>query len=54
LLWAAIATVSAIVAYVVVRATAGRPSSDPTSERIQSLIEEANRLLRTLDDQKRA
>ena len=54
-LWfAGIAAVSAVVAYTVVRATATRrPPEDPTSERIQSLIDEANRLLRTLDDKKR-
>ncbi len=49
-----IAAVSAGVAYAVVRATMQRPPPDPTSERIQSLIDEANRLLKTLDDQKRA
>jgi hypothetical protein len=29
-----------------------RPPADETSERIQSLIDEANRLLRTLDEKK--
>jgi hypothetical protein len=49
-----IAIVSAGVVYAVVRATFARPPADPTTERIQSLIDEANRLLKTLDDQKRA
>ena len=53
-LWfAGIAGVCALVAYGIVRASAGPAPSDPTSERIQSLIDEANRLLRTLDDKKR-
>ena len=54
-LWiAGIATLSAVVAYTVFRATtARRGDQDPTSERIQGLIDEANRLLRTLDDKKR-
>jgi hypothetical protein len=49
-----IAALSAGIAYAIVRATVRRPEPDPTSERIQSLIDEANRLLKTLDDQKRA
>ena len=49
-----IAALSAGIAYAVVRATGRRGPADPTSERIQSLIDEANRLLKTLDDQKRA
>lgn len=53
--WVGIAAASAaVVAYAVVRVAASRPPLDPTSERIQSLIDEANRLLRTLDDKKRA
>ena len=42
------------IAFAVVRAILGRRPSDPTSERIQSLIEEANRLLKELDDKKPA
>ena len=54
LAFVSIAAVSAGVAYAIVRATILRPPPpDPTSERIQSLIDEANRLLKTLDDQKR-
>lgn len=50
--WLGIATVSAAMTYFVVRASMRRAPVDPTSERIQSLIDEANRLLRTLDDKK--
>jgi hypothetical protein len=47
-----IAAVSAGLAYAVVRVTMARPPQDPTTERIQSLIDEANRLLKQLDDKK--
>jgi len=50
--WLGIATASAAMTYLVVRASMRRAPLDPTSERIQSLIDEANRLLRTLDDKK--
>ncbi len=52
LVWLGIATASATVTYLVIRASMRRAPVDPTSERIQSLIDEANRLLRTLDDKK--
>jgi hypothetical protein len=41
---------SAGIAYAAMRATLDRPPIDPTTERIRSLIEEANRLLKELDD----
>jgi len=52
LLFIGIAAASAGLAYALVRvAMARRPSeSDPTTERIQALIDEANRLLKQLDD----
>jgi len=54
LLWVgAVSAVSAVAAFVVVRATVGRPSHDPTSDRIQSLIDEANTLLKQIDQTKR-
>lgn len=54
LLWiGAVSAVSAVAAFVVVRATVGRSTPDPTSDRIQSLIDEANTLLKQLDQQKR-
>jgi hypothetical protein len=49
----AIAAASAGLVYAIVRSTLQRPPADPTTERIQSLIDEANRLLRALDDKKR-
>ncbi len=53
LLWiGAVSAVSAVAAFVVVRATVGRPKHDPTSDRIQSLIDEANTLLKQLDQKK--
>ncbi|HVA37786.1 MAG TPA: hypothetical protein VNJ51_09245 [Candidatus Dormibacteraeota bacterium] len=53
LFWAAVITVSAAAAYIVARSMWGRREQDPTSTRIQSLIDEANQLLRSLDEQKR-
>ncbi|MBD5653855.1 MAG: hypothetical protein IAI50_01590 [Candidatus Eremiobacteraeota bacterium] len=47
-----IAAASAGLAYAIVRATLTRAPSDPTTERIQQLIDEANRLLKQLDDKK--
>jgi hypothetical protein len=46
--------IGAAVAYTVVRmvARANRIPDDPTSQRIQQLIDEANSLLKTLDEQK--
>ena len=40
------------VAFFVVRSLWKRRPSDETSERIQSLIDEANRLIRTLEEKK--
>jgi hypothetical protein len=40
------------LAFAVIRATLLKPPSDPTTERIQQLIDEANRLLKQLDDKK--
>jgi hypothetical protein len=47
-----LAAASAGLAFAIVRSTLRKPPSDPTTERIQSLIDEANRLLRQLDEQK--
>jgi len=46
--------IGAAVAYTVVQmvARANRVPDDPTSQRIQQLIDEANSLLKTLDEQK--
>ncbi|MDQ2680469.1 MAG: hypothetical protein M3Y21_05525 [Candidatus Eremiobacteraeota bacterium] len=52
LLWVGVAGLSTALAFTVVRAMARRLPADPTSERIQQLIDEANQLLKTLDDQR--
>lgn len=58
LVWAgvglSVAGLGAAVAFSVVRALLGarRLPDDPTSQRIQQLIDEANSLLKTLDDQR--
>jgi hypothetical protein len=52
LIGVAIAAVSAAVTFFLVRNAMRRAPVDETSERIQSLIDEANRLLRTLDEKK--
>ena len=45
---------AAAVAFTVVRALMNRRPADPTSQRIQLLIDEANHLLKQLDDQRTA
>jgi hypothetical protein len=52
LVWIGIAGLSAALAFTVVRAVLTRKPADPTSLRIQQLIDEANQLLKTLDDQR--
>jgi hypothetical protein len=52
LVFVAIAAASAGLAFVIVRATLARPPSDPTTERVQQLIDEANQLLKQLDEKK--
>ena len=46
----AVALASAALVFAVVRAALRRAPADPTTERIQALIDEANRLLKQLDD----
>jgi hypothetical protein len=53
LVWAGIAGASAVLTFFIVRATMRRTPVDETSERIQLLIGEANRLLRTLDEKRK-
>ncbi len=52
LIWVGVAGIGAAVAFTVVRALLARRPADPTSERIQQLIDEANHLLKTLDEQR--
>ena len=54
LVWLGIASASAALTFFILRATV-RPQarqSDETTERIQALIDEANRLIKTLDEKK--
>jgi hypothetical protein len=44
--------VAAAATYVVLRSVWGRRAPDETTERIQALIDEANRLIRTLEEKK--
>ncbi|HLI97449.1 MAG TPA: hypothetical protein VKT72_15375 [Candidatus Baltobacteraceae bacterium] len=52
MVWIGVAGLSAALAFTVVRALISRQPADPTSQRIQQLIDEANQLLKTLDDQR--
>ncbi len=52
LFFVAIVLASSGIVYGVVRATLLRAPTDPTTERIQQLIDEANRLLAQLDEKK--
>jgi hypothetical protein len=52
LVFIGIAAASAGLAYAIVRATLTRAPADPQTERIQQLIDEANRLLKALDEKK--
>lgn len=56
LMWLGIAGASAAVTFVLVRAAMARNGapSDETAERIQALIDEANRLIKTLDEKRNA
>ncbi len=52
LIWIGVAGLSAALAFTVVRTLMNRRPADPTSQRIQQLIDEANQLLKTLDEQR--
>jgi hypothetical protein len=52
LIWIGVAGLGAALAFTVVRVLLSRRPADPTSERIQQLIDEANHLLKTLDEQR--
>jgi hypothetical protein len=47
-----VAALGAAVAYVSLRLIASSRREDPTTQRIQQLIDEANSLLKALDDQR--
>ena len=50
--WIGVAGLGAALAFTVARVLMSRRQADPTSERIQQLIDEANHLLKTLDEQR--
>ena len=50
--WLCVAGVSVAVSYLVIRSAMRRPPADPTTQRIEALIDEANRLLKALEEQK--
>jgi len=52
LIWIGVAGLGAALAFTVARVLLSRRQADPTSERIQQLIDEANHLLKTLDEQR--
>jgi hypothetical protein len=53
LVWLGIAGASAALTFMILRATMRpQPAGDETTERIQALIDEANRLIKTLDEKK--
>ncbi len=53
LVWLSIAGASAALTVLVLRATMSRAEpTDETTERIQALIDEANRLIKALDEKK--
>lgn len=52
LIWIGVAGLGAALAFSVVRVLVNRRPPDPTNQRIQQLIDEANQLLKTLDEQK--
>jgi hypothetical protein len=54
LIWIGVAGLSAALAFTAVRVIMLRRPPDPTSQRIQQLIDEANDLLKTLDDKRNA
>lgn len=52
LFWVGVTGVSATIAFFVLRSALRRPPADPTTQRIEALIDEANRLLKALEEQK--
>jgi hypothetical protein len=54
LLWTTVLIASALGSYLFLRGALVESMPDPTRDRIQALIDEADQLMRTLDDQRRA
>jgi len=53
ILWTAAFVVSALGTYLLVRALLEEAPENPTRDRIRALIDEADQLLKTLDEQRR-
>lgn len=53
-LWSLAFLVSAYATYRIVRSLLASEPQDPTRDRIRALINEADQLLKTLDEQRRA
>lgn len=51
-MWIGVAGVTAAISFLVIRSAMRRPPADPTTQRIEALIDEANRLLKALEEQK--
>jgi hypothetical protein len=54
LIWIGVAGLGAALAFTLIRSMAARRTDDPTTQRIQQLIDEANQLLKSLDDRRTA
>lgn len=54
LVWIGVAGLGAALAFTLIRSFTSRSPIDPTAQRVQQLIDEANRLLKTLDDKRTA
>jgi membrane protein implicated in regulation of membrane protease activity len=52
LMWIGVAGLGVALTFVLARALVNRRTADPTTQRIQQLIDEANQLLKALDEQK--
>jgi len=54
LIWIGVAGLGAALAFTLIRSMTANRSNDPTTQRIQQLIDEANHLLKSLDDKRTA
>jgi hypothetical protein len=54
LIWIGVAGLGAALAFTLIRSLASNRPNDPTTQRIQQLIDEANHLLKSLDDRRSA
>jgi len=54
LIWIGVAGLGAALAFTLIRSLAANRTYDPTTQRIQQLIDEANHLLKSIDDKRSA